>query len=260
MKITYQFKTDLYDAAEGTLVFHTKLPFYLFSKLIDRSKYLYKLLYHKNFLTNFQILDSQTEGTEFSIEYDQSRFCKKTYETPHQAGMGNSEDILHDSIKMSDVIQKAYSAAKMSEYLLEEYQNSEDLRTKMETLCKDASCDLQAILQSQCAIGVYESMIKQAMAFFKEKGNDDKYFYYRSLSTELELFIKKHTEIINDQIVYLTSMACPVCVSFQISELASYLDLLHSELSSIQLDSLTDVFEREFVDQFVRYIDSVHKN
>lgn len=259
MKIEYRFKTAILDAEEGVLLFHTKLPFYLFTKFFNRETELYNTLYHESFVADLCLSNGSIQGTDYLIEYDQSKFCNGT-PIPHQTGMGNSEDILHDSLAMNKVIRNAYSVAKLSELLLEEYRKSEALQHSIHTLCEDASADPASILESQCVIGVYESMIHQALSFFQDKGDETKRSFYQSLLDDLDRFTKKAAPIITDQLMYLTSTAIPIGVTFRISNLLAYSILLKENLSCLELDKIPDVFEREFIAQFVRYIDSMsHK-
>ena len=259
MKIDYTFKTDSIDAESGTLFFHTKIPFYLFTKLFNRETMIHKIIYNPLFISEIMIAENENDTT-FEIHYDQSRFCGEN-EVPHRIGMGNSEDILHDSATMITTLRKAYTAAKLSEALKDEYYESEDLQNNISTLCTDLNADKASILNSDCAIGVYESMCKEAIAHFEDEKtlNKEKVSFYQKLLVGLDEFTNKVAPFLSDQLFYLFSTMTPIGVRIRISNILAYSILLNKEYEEIKSDDIHDLFEKEFILQFMEYIRAILK-
>lgn len=259
MRINYNFKTDVIDTETGTLFFHMKLPLYLFTKFFNKESSIFKIIYNSLFISEIMISEN-TEDGEFSIEYNHSRFCSGEG-VPHRIGMGNSEDILHDSVEMISTLRNAYAAAKLSELLKYEYEASEDFRNKISALCDDLGADKSYILDSDCAIGVYESMCKEAKAYFEdEKTKDDsKVKFYQTLLNELDEFTKKKSSFLNDHLFYLFSTITPIGVRFRISNLLAYSIQLNKDYYEEIQKEIQDPFELEFVLQFMKYIHFITK-
>lgn len=257
MKVKFEFKADTINQDNHTIYFYTKLPFYLLTKFFNSDSAVFKLIYDRAFISNLSIVNNLKDPPNFNIDYNNSQFCKSGNIIPHRPGIGNSEDIIHDSIELNSSLRKAYIATYLSEKLLNEYTQSKEFQDNVEIICKDMGLDAPINFNSQYSIGVYESICKQGLVFFTENKDDIKIEFYKKLLSDLDVFTEKCTEEISDQLLYLLSTLSPMCIRIGIRNISVYSMLLKKEKINYDYDKITDIFEKEFILQFIDYINSI---
>lgn len=241
MNINYAFSKTIDNSKTDNIVcIQTKIPFYLITKFFNSNSDLNKLIYNKSFIFDICIPDNPLKETDFKIDYDQTS-C--------------SENIIRDSNEMNKALRKAYISASLSEKLCDEFNSSDEFRKNIMTISNDMELDTPINLNSQYGIGVYESICKQGLKFFEDKNDVEKINFYQKLLKDLDIFTVKCIDLIKYQLPYLVYGLSDMPINISIQNFSVYLTMIKK--TNVEYDKIQDMFEREFIRQYIEYINSL---
>lgn len=211
-----------------------------------------------NICIEFLLDEWKCEKTDQNqITFDHAKY-KSVSEDNHHPGQGNSEDLLRDGIEILEKFSSACKTAKLSELVYDFYRKeTSPYHQHLQEAIKFSGVPENHLTESDCFIGVLESLYNQLIEYFDKKGDEENFKKITEYQKELEDLIQVREEQASEFAMMLFPLASivkytAVCSLDTENDSRTFEKRIKDSLSKAKDRGFLNMYEMMFLEELYR--------